>query len=85
MVECFVKFCNISDTGYYYMFYRSFILTLVASLCYPNPSPHHNCFFFFFISKNSIESAEGRNPSTKEVYKNAHNQRKETNKKVKNQ
>jgi hypothetical protein len=41
--------------------------------------------FFFFISKNSIESAKGRNPSTHEVYKSAPNQRKETNKKVNNQ
>jgi hypothetical protein len=36
------------------------------------------------ISKNSIKSAEGRNPSTHEVYKSVPNQRKETNKKVKN-
>jgi hypothetical protein len=42
-------------------------------------------FFFFFISKNSLKSAEGRNPSTQEVYKRAPKQRKETNKKVKNQ
>lgn len=26
-----------------FMFYRSFILTLVASLCYLDPSPHHTC------------------------------------------
>jgi hypothetical protein len=30
-------------------------------------------FFFLFISKNSLKSAEGRNPSTQEVYKGAPN------------
>jgi hypothetical protein len=43
----------------------------------------HDCFFL--ISKNSLKSAEGRNPSTQEVYKRAAKQRKEMNKKVKNQ
>jgi hypothetical protein len=41
--------------------------------------------FFFLISKNSLKSAEGRNPSTHEVYKGAPKKRTETNKKVKNQ
>jgi uncharacterized protein YxeA len=40
---------------------------------------------FFLISKNSLKSAEGRNPSTQEVYKRAPKKRTETNKKVKNQ
>jgi hypothetical protein len=40
---------------------------------------------FFFISKNSLKSAEGRNPSTQEVYKSAPKQRKGKNKKVKSQ
>jgi len=29
----------------------------------------HFSYLFFFISKNSLKSAEGRNPSTHEVYK----------------
>jgi hypothetical protein len=40
---------------------------------------------FFLISKNSLKNAEGRNPSTQEVYKGAPKKRTETNKKVKNQ
>jgi len=38
-------------------------------------------FFFFFISKNSLKSAEGRNPSTQEVYKSAPNRGKERTRK----
>jgi len=34
---------------------------------------------FFLISKNSLKSAEGRNPSTREVYKGAPKKRTETN------
>jgi hypothetical protein len=33
--------------------------------------------YIFFISKNSIKSTDGRNPSTRKVYKSAPNQRKE--------
>jgi hypothetical protein len=33
--------------------------------------------FFFLISKNSLKSAKGRNPSTQEVYKGAPKKRTE--------
>jgi hypothetical protein len=42
-------------------------------------------YIYILISKNSIKSAEGRNPSTQEVYKSAPKQSKEKNKKVKSQ
>jgi hypothetical protein len=54
-----------------------------ALLAYTTPIYHYE--IFFLISKNSLKSAEGRNPCTQEVYKGATKKRTETNKKVKNQ
>jgi len=43
------------------------------------PISNFSDFFFFFLISNliSLKSANGRNPSTEEVYKSAYNQRKQ--------
>jgi len=65
------------------LFFRMFIMNTYVGVCQHDAGMH----MFFFLTSNiiSLKSAEGRNPSTKVVYKSVPNQRKQRNMNVKTQ